>query len=289
MLSQSLGPARVDGEDQLITAIGGGPVSAVFELDVTAGEVGELTQGTAIVDEEWAADADVGVGDRVTALFPSGQSRAFTITGVFVPPEAGLLSGVIIPKEDYRSVGGAAQDTLLYIALAPDADPATVLPDIEAVTDENPLLQVLDQTQIKEQNSQQIDNLLYLIYGMLGLSIIIAALGVVNTMALSVLERTREIGLLRAVGASRRQVRRMIRWEAVLVAFTGALVGVLIGLIAGVALRQALSGDGIDVLVIPIVTVLVILSLAIVLGILAAALPARRAARLDILEAIATE
>lgn len=206
-----------------------------------------------------------------------------------MPPEAGLLSGVIIPKEDYRSVGGAAQDTLLYIALAPDADPATVLPDIEAVTDENPLLQVLDQTQIKEQNSQQIDNLLYLIYGMLGLSIIIAALGVVNTMALSVLERTREIGLLRAVGASRRQVRRMIRWEAVLVAFTGALVGVLIGLIAGVALRQALSGDGIDVLVIPIVTVLVILSLAIVLGILAAALPARRAARLDILEAIATE
>lgn len=164
-----------------------------------------------------------------------------------------------------------------------------MLPDIEAVTDENPLLQVLDQTQIKEQNSQQIDNLLYLIYGMLGLSIIIAALGVVNTMALSVLERTREIGLLRAVGASRRQVRRMIRWEAVLVAFTGALVGVLIGLIAGVALRQALSGDGIDVLVIPIVTVLVILSLAIVLGILAAALPARRAARLDILEAIATE
>lgn len=108
-------------------------------------------------------------------------------------------------------------------------------------------------------------------------------------MALSVLERTREIGLLRAVGASRRQVRRMIRWEAVLVAFTGALVGVLIGLVAGIALRQALSGDGIDVLVIPIATVLVILGLAIVLGILAAALPARRAAKLDILDAIASE
>lgn len=289
VLSQSQGPARVDGEDQLITAMGGGPVSSVFELDVTAGEVGELTQGTAVVDEDWAAEAGVGVGDRVTALFPTGQSRAFTITGVFVPPEAGLLSGLVIPKEDYRAVGGAAQDTLLYVALGPDADPATVLPEVEEVTDENPLLQVLDQTEIKEQNSQQINNLLYLIYGMLGLSIIIAALGVVNTMALSVLERTREIGLLRAVGASRRQVRRMIRWEAVLVAFTGALVGVLIGLVAGVALRQALSGDGIDVLVIPIATVLVILGLAIVLGILAAALPARRAARLDILEAIASE
>jgi len=289
VLSQSLGPARVDGEDQLITAIGGGPISSVFDLEVTGGDVGELTQGTAVADEDWATEAGVQVGDRVTALFPSGQSRAFTITGVFVAPQGGLLGGLVIPKEDYRSVGGAAQDTLLYVALGPDADPATVLPGIEQVTDENPLLQVLDQTEIKEQNSQQINNLLYLIYGMLGLSIIIAALGVVNTMALSVLERTRELGLLRAVGASRRQVRRMIRWEAVLVAFTGALVGVLIGLVAGIALRQALSGDGIDVLVIPIATVLVILGLAIVLGILAAALPARRAARLDILEAIASE
>jgi putative ABC transport system permease protein len=208
---------------------------------------------------------------------------------VFVPPQAGLLSGLIIPKDDYRATGGATQDTLLYVALGPDADPAAVLPAIQAVTDENPLLQVLDQTELKEQNSQQINNLLYLIYGMLGLSIIIAALGVVNTMALSVLERTREIGLLRAVGASRRQVRRMIRWEAVLVAVTGAFVGVLIGLIAGIALRQSLAGDGIEVLVVPLATVIVILLLAILIGVLAAALPARRAARLDILDAIATE
>ncbi len=289
VVSQSLGPARVDGEDQLITAMGGGPIDAVFEVEVTEGEIGELAQGTAVADEQWAEEAGVGVGDRVTALFPSGQSRAFTVTGVFVPPQAGLLSGLIIPKDDYRATGGATQDTLLYVALGPDADPAAVLPAIQAVTDENPLLQVLDQTELKEQNSQQINNLLYLIYGMLGLSIIIAALGVVNTMALSVLERTREIGLLRAVGASRRQVRRMIRWEAVLVAVTGAFVGVLIGLIAGIALRQSLAGDGIEVLVVPLATVIVILLLAILIGVLAAALPARRAARLDILDAIATE
>jgi putative ABC transport system permease protein len=289
VVSQSQGPARVDGEDQLITAMGGGPVDAVFDVTATGGEVGELIQGTAVADADWARDAGVGVGDRVTALFPSGQSRAFTIGGVFEPLDGGLLSGLVIPKEDYRAVGGAAQDTLLYVTLAQGADPQQALSAVEAVTEENPLLQVLDQTAIKEENSQTINQLLYLIYGMLGLSIIIAALGVVNTMALSVLERTREIGLLRAVGASRRQVRRMIRWEAVLVALTGALTGVAVGLISGIALRQALSDDGIEVLVVPAATVIVILVLAIVLGILAAALPARRAARLDILGAIATE
>lgn len=289
VVSQSMGPARVDGEDQLITAMGGGPVSAVFELEVASGEVGELVQGTAVVDDEWAADAGKTVGDRVTALFPTGQTRSFTIRGIFVAPQGGLLSGLVIPKQDYRSVGGAVQDTLLYITLAPDADAAAVLPQIEKVTDENPLLRVLDQTEVKEQSSQQINNLLYLIYGMLGLSVIIAALGVVNTMALSVLERSREIGLLRAVGASRRQVRRMIRWEAVLVAVTGAVIGVLLGLVAGVALRESLAGDGIEVLVVPLATVVVILVVAVLLGVLAAALPARRAARIRILNAIAEE
>jgi putative ABC transport system permease protein len=289
VVSQSQGPARVDGEDQLITAMGGGPVDAVFDITATSGQVGELVQGTAVADADWAREAGVTTGDRVSVLFPSGQTRSFTLQGVFEPLEAGLISGFIIPKDDYRAVGGAAQDTLLYVSLAPGASPQTSLQAVERVTDENPLLQVLDQTSIKEQNSRSINQLLYLIYGMLGLSIIIAALGVVNTMALSVLERTREIGLLRAVGASRRQVRRMIRWEAVLVAVMGALIGVLVGLVAGIGLRQALSGDGVEVLVVPFATVVVILVLAVLLGVLAAALPARRAARLDILGAIATE
>ncbi|MFN8128502.1 MAG: FtsX-like permease family protein [Candidatus Nanopelagicales bacterium] len=289
VLSQSQGPARVDKTDQLITAMGGGPLTAVFDLKATTGDVEDLTQGNAVADADWARDAGVVVGDRVTVLFPSGQTRAFTVQGIFEPLEAGLLSGLVIPKDDYRSVGGAAQDTLLYVALKPGVDPATALTEVKTVTDENPLLRVLDQASIKQENSKTINQMLYLIYGMLGLSIIIAALGVVNTMALSVLERTREIGLLRAVGASRRQVRRMIRWEAILVAVMGALIGVLVGLAAGICLRQALSGDGIEVLVIPFGTVATILLLAVLLGIAAAAVPARRAARLDILGAIATE
>lgn len=289
VVSQSAGPARVQGSDELITAMGGGPLDAVFDVAVVEGRIGELVPGAAVTDSEWAAENGLEVGDRLTMLFPSGQSRSFTLQGTFEAAGAGLLGGVIIPKQDYRDVGGAVQDTLLFVTLAQDADPGVVLPQVEDVASQNPLLQVLDQTRIKEQNSEQINQLLYLVYGMLALSIIIAALGVVNTMALSVLERTREIGLLRAVGTSRRQVRRMIRWEAVLVAVTGAVFGTAVGLAAGVSLRAALGDDGIDVLVIPAGTVITILAVAVLLGVAAAALPARRAARLNMLEAIAQE
>ena len=126
-------------------------------------------------------------------------------------------------------------------------------------------------------------------YAMLGLSVVIAALGVVNTMALSVVERTRELGLLRAVGASRRQVRRMVRWEAVLVSALGGALGVVVGVAAGAALRRSLQDSGIDVLVVPWTSLAWVFAAAILIGVLGAILPARNAARLDILRAIAAE
>ena len=176
VVSQSQGPARVDGRTNSSPPwAGAGDLG--LDLQVSTGTIDDLTQGTAIADVEWAESAGVSVGDRVSVLFPSGQTRGFTMEGTFEPTDAGLLGGLIIPKEDYRSVGGASQDTLLYVTLQPDADPAAALPQVEQVTDQNPLLQVLDQASIKEQNTSQINQLLYLIYGMLGLSIVIAAPG----------------------------------------------------------------------------------------------------------------
>jgi putative ABC transport system permease protein len=118
---------------------------------------------------------------------------------------------------------------------------------------------------------------------------VIAILGIVNTLALSVIERTREIGLLRAVGLSRRQLRRMVRLESVIVAVLGAVLGVGMGLIFGVALQRAVADQGIDVLSIPWARLVIFVVLAAVVGVLAAVLPARRAAKLDVLRAISTE
>ena len=139
------------------------------------------------------------------------------------------------------------------------------------------------------EQKEQVNQFLYLIYGLLGLSVIIAILGVINTLSLSVIERTREIGLLRAVGVTRRQLRTMIRLESVVVAVLGGVLGTVLGVLFGASMVTALEEDGLTDLAIPWPLLAGFLLLAAVAGVLAAALPARRAARLDVLKAIGTE
>jgi putative ABC transport system permease protein len=146
-----------------------------------------------------------------------------------------------------------------------------------------------DQTGFKENQKKQVNQLLYFIYGLLALSIIIAVLGIVNTLALSVIERTHEIGLLRAVGMSRRQLRRMVRLESVVISVFGAVLGLLIGIGFGVALQPTLADQGIGVLSVPGGSLASFVVVAAIIGVLAAVWPARRAARLDVLRAITTE
>lgn len=287
VISESGGPARIEGKDELIVAIGGGPLDSVYSVDAVSGEFGSLTKGKAVVSTDLADERGWKIGDKIPVLFPSGEEQTFTLVGSYEPNS--LITGFVIPLDDYRELGGAAQDRALLVTLEPEADEAAVLDQVEDAASVNPLVEVLDQSEIKELSAEQLNQLLYLVYAMLALSVIIAALGVVNTLALSVIERTREIGLLRAVGATRRQIRKAIRWEAVIVALLGAVLGIAAGIAAGTALQRALAETGIDILDIPVGTLLIILALAVLIGVLAAVLPARRAARLNMLEAIATE
>ena len=157
-------------------------------------------------------------------------------------------------------------------------------------TADNPLLVVQNTDDLKDQIGGFINQLLYVVYGLLILSIVIAVLGVINTMAMAVLERTREIGLLRAVGLTRRQSRRMIRRESVLIALLGALLGVVAGVLVGVALQQSTKESvGIDKLAVPFTSIAIFFVLAAVVGVISALAPARRASRMDVLQAIATE
>ena len=146
-----------------------------------------------------------------------------------------------------------------------------------------------DQSEFVDEAQGQVNQIVTIINILLGLSVIIALLGVINTLALSVIERTRELGLLRAVGMARKQVKRMIRTESVLICSFGGLLGLVVGTIFGVALQQALKGQGVTELGIPVATLLIYLVCSALAGVVAAALPARRASRLNVLQAIATE
>ncbi|MGH3507988.1 MAG: ABC transporter permease, partial [Nocardioidaceae bacterium] len=143
--------------------------------------------------------------------------------------------------------------------------------------------------QFADEQKQQVNLFLYFIYALLGLAVVIAVLGIVNTLALSVIERTREIGLLRAVGLARSQLRQMVRLESVIVAVLGAVLGVVMGIAFGIALQRAIADEGVDVLSIPWLQLTIFVLIAALVGVLAAVLPARRAARLDVLRAIYTE
>jgi putative ABC transport system permease protein len=161
--------------------------------------------------------------------------------------------------------------------------------DVDRIIEDLPTVTVQDPGEYAEQQRAQINLFLYFIYALLGLAVVIAVLGIVNTLALSVIERTREVGLLRAVGLSRRQLRRMVRLEAVIVAVLGGVLGVGMGVVFGVALQRAIADQGVDVLSIPWLKLAVFVALAALAGVLAAVLPARRAARLDVLTAIGAE
>jgi putative ABC transport system permease protein len=147
---------------------------------------------------------------------------------------------------------------------------------------------VQDKEGFSELIKQQVNQLLFLIYGLLALAVIIAVIGIVNTLGLSVIERTREVGLLRAVGLSRRRLRRMITLESIAIAVLGAVLGLAVGLLIGVALRESLKED-LTVLSLPLGSLVVFLVIAVVFGVLAAIVPAVRASRMKVLDAIATE
>ena len=171
----------------------------------------------------------------------------------------------------------------------PGADQEQVRSELTALVKPQLVISVQDRDEFKAANRAQVNQLLGLLYGLLGLSVVIAALGIINTLALSVFERTREIGLLRAVGMTRRQLRRTIGNEAVLTALFGAVLGTALGLTLGILLQRVLADQGLDVLAVPYVQVVATFVLAGIVGLLAALWPAWRASKLDVIRAITTE
>lgn len=277
--------AQVDGGQLYVTAIDPRSFADVEQI--------EPTSGTADLDEDSVMlstkhEGGRSVGDTVEVTMGS-STKELTVVGFYDEIQAIGSPEVLMSVDTVEAMNGSAADNWAFIFLDAGADKAQVESDIEQIVDQQPLVTLKDQAGYADEQRASINQLLYLIYALLGLAIVIAVLGIVNTLGLSVMERTREVGLLRAVGLSRRQLRRMITLESVTIALLGALLGIVLGVIAGVAIQRALVDDGITELAIPWVQMLVFVGLAGVIGVLAALLPARRASRMDILRAISTE
>ncbi|NYI04929.1 ABC transporter permease [Allostreptomyces psammosilenae] len=251
-----------------------------------------LAAGQAVISHQTAEAGGVGLGDTLELTFPDGRTARLEIGAITAEDSAAAsVTGTapMISLDTLAEYVPGSQDFLVLAAPEPGADSARVLDALDAALADYPQVEVRDQAEYKELLSGQINGVLTLVYGLLALAIIIAILGVVNTLALSVIERTTEIGMLRAIGTSRPQVRRMVRLESVLIAVYGALLGLVLGLVWGVAAQRVLATQGVDVLVVPWSTIVVVLLGAVVVGLVAAILPARRASRMNVLAAIAHE
>ncbi len=283
-------PGQVDGEDGLVMSVDPQTLPGLIELTAVDGSLDELGDGVWLNETE-AEDRGVGVGDTVDVQVATGQTTAREVLAVFEDSQL-LAANVVVSDEVYAAATETPQETglqFLLIDVADDADLAAVQDDVTEVAAEYLTLSVLDADEFTSEQTAQINTVLGLLYALLGLSLVIATLGVVNTLALSVVERTREIGLLRAIGLTRGQLRRVVTIESVATTVFGALLGIALGLAFGIAFQRAIADDGLEVLAIPWLTVVVVLVGSAVVGVVAAVLPAWRATRIDTLRAITTE
>jgi putative ABC transport system permease protein len=281
------GTFRVDGAVRTVEGVEPPALGTVVHVEMVAGSVTALARGALLVDRTVARDRGWQVGERVDAVFARTGHRSLVIGGIYEPNQ--LLGQFVLSTAVFEANFSEPLDLIVGVTVAPGTDPSAARRAIERAVSDFPNVEVRDQSEYARSLKDRVDQVLALAYGLLGLAIVIALIGIVNTMSLSVMERTREIGLVRAVGMSRRQVRRMIRWEAVVVAVLGAALGLAIGVAFGATLVRALRDQGIERLAVPVGSLLVFVVLSAIAGMVAAALPARRAARLDILAAVTTE
>jgi putative ABC transport system permease protein len=281
-----------DGDRVETTAAAYDPrLDEVADITYTQGDsAAALAPGHLAVDRDFARDHGVRAGGTLHVEFQGGRRAELTVGALTDQDSAegfGTQGGLYFGLGTLQRYAPGGQDSALYVNAAPGTGDDDLRANLEEALDPYPQVQVRDLADYKQLVRDQIAVLLYLVYALLGLAIIIAVLGVVNTLALSVVERTREIGLLRAIGLARSQLRRMIRLESVVIAVFGAVLGLALGLVWGVCTHEVLALQGMTVLAIPWLTIVAVVVGSAVIGVVAALLPALRASRMNVLAAIA--
>lgn len=283
----------VDGDAVTVGSIDPEVLAEVVDLEIASGDASALDAGGVLVSDALARRAGVGVGDELPVQFSRGRVplvvRAIYREQNFIGLFGQSVPLLVDPATVDVGAGGTPQDSLVLVRTDGGETPANQRAMQAVLGDDFPNIDVLTRAQFRDDQQEQVDQFLTVLVAILALSAIIAMLGIINTLALSVYERTRELGLLRVVGMSRRQVRRMVRWESVTIAVLGGVVGLALGMLWGWAFARALAEQGVTVFSIPVVEVLLFVAASMVAGVLAAVFPAWRASKLDVLDAIATE
>ena len=263
----------------------------VFKLEWKQGgpaTLRDLRDYQALLKEDYADSHDLQVGDSFQLLSQSGNQPSFEVVGTY-DTQVGLIGSAIVTQDVLARDFGQTQDTIDFVRTAEGAGADVVQKQLEAVMEASfPTAEVVNQQELKKNQEERVNQLLVLIYALLALAIVISLFGIANTLALSIHERTRELGMLRAIGMSRRQVRTMIRYEAVITALIGAILGMALGLIFAALIAQPLKDEGFT-LSYPVGQLILLLVFAAIIGVIAAIAPARRASRLDVLESLQYE
>ena len=283
----AVGPAEVNGKSTFLAAINdAGAAQRLLGLKTKQGTIDKISANQLIVDEDTAKSAHLAVGDTVKVQLTKGGPSTYTISGIYKKNDA--VNGYIAPD---ATAAGFQVDapSQAFVKVKDGASVDQVESQIKGLLADSPEVDVQNQSDFIKQVTGQFNTILKFIQILLALAILIAVLGIINTLALSVIERTRELGLLRAIGLRRSQTTRMITVESIVISVFGALLGIVVGIGFGAAIVQALKDQGFNKFALPYGQIVTYLVLSVFVGVIAALLPALRAARLNVLAAISYE
>jgi putative ABC transport system permease protein len=277
---------KIDDKGQNLTTINPTTVEGVFDIGLTSGSYADLTPETIFVSQQYAKNNDAKLGDTIQVTLADAQVKTLSIAGIYEFDE--LVGKYTVSRDLTKDTTVITFDLGVYIKIKDGVSQESARTALQAAVDKYGQGTLLSKREYIDSQSGQINQLLGLIYGLLFLSVIIAIVGIIITLLLSVFERQREIGLLRAVGMTKSQVRTTVRWESVITSLLGAVVGIVLGVGLGWVIVYALRDQGLSSFSVPVGPTVSILIMAFVIGVLAAVYPAWRATRVNLLAAITT-
>lgn len=278
----------VDGTERTMFAVDGATLGQVYDVDVVAGDLADLADGGVATSQDLGIPLGASVAVRTGSGQPTARSVVALTDDVHLPGTT-RVGQVLIDRSTVADDLTTRQDLVAFVTVGPDAAPAMVRQALEAAVADQPDARIADTAQLRAQVRDETDRLLGLVVGLVVLSVVVAFVGVVNALGLSVVERADELGLLQALGMTQRQARQMIRWESVIITVLGTATGVTLGAVFGWLGVHVLREEGLTTFTIPVPQIVIAVGVVLVAGVIASVAPARRASHVDVLRAVTIE